>query len=380
MSRIRSGFDSLGVRAGSFMIKPSVTAGAVYDSNVFATSSNPRGDIAGVVAPSLSVSSQWDRHALDIAGSVRATRYREFSSLDQTDADLRVRGRVDLWHDAAILTNVRLGALHEGVGSITSPTNAVEPTPYSFASADVTYWQQLSRLSMAFGVRADAYDYGSTRAQDGTVINQDSRDGHIHVAHGRLDYVLTGNFGVFTAFEANARNLRGTPTQSISSEGYRSLSGVNFGLTNLLTGEVGAGYARQRFYDPGIGVIEGPAYRAMLTWSASRLLDLHAKIEQIVTEAGDTTSRGVRANAYQIGADYELRRDTVLSVVGIYEQDDFYGAPRNDTVYSGQAELKRNLNRFSDIALRYRYLRRDSDTPSASYDKHEVGLNVTARY
>lgn len=378
--REQPGYESVGVRAGPWMFNPSLTGGVSYDSNVFASGSDKRGDLAATIKPSLGVTSLWERHGLDIQGDVRSTSYRKFSQLNQTDASLRARGRIDLWHDAAVLTNFRVAALHEGVGSLTSPTGAAEPTPYSLASGDVTYWQRINRLAGSIGIRADHYNYGSTRAQDGSIINQDSRDGRVAAAHARFDYAISPAVGVFSALEVNKRDLRGTPVQPLSSDGYRSLSGFNVQLGRLVTGEFGAGYASQRFDDPAIGTIQGPAYRAMVTWSVTRLLDLHFKAEQIVTEAGDTVAGGVRADALQIGADYELRRNLILSVAGTYERDKFFGQFRNDKVYSTLTELKYVLNRYSTISLQHQYFRRDSDAPLASYDKHEVGVNVTARY
>src|SRR5882757_9028852 len=176
-TRQQPGYESVGIRAGPWMFSPSLTAGALYNSNVFASNSDKRGDVAATIEPSLGISSLWDRHSLDVQGSVRSIDYRKFSGLNQTDANLRARGRVDLWQDAAILTNFRVASLHEGVGSLTSPTGAVEPTPYNFATGDVTYWQKFGRFAGSFGLRHDTYNYGSTRAQDGSIINQDSRDG-----------------------------------------------------------------------------------------------------------------------------------------------------------------------------------------------------------
>ena len=379
-TRQQPGYESTGVQAGPWMFNPSVTAGVLYDSNVFASNSDKRGDLAATIKPELSVSSLWSRHALNIDGSVRSRWYREFSALNETDASLRLRGRVDLWHDAAILTNFRVASLHEGVGSLTSPTGAVEPTPYSLASVDVAYWQQVNRLAGSLGVRSDSYNYGSTRAQDGSVINQDSRDGRVDAAHARLDYALSPGLGIFSALEVNQRNLRGTPTQPLSSDGYRSLSGLNIQLGHLISGELGAGYASQRFDDPTIGTIQGPAYRAIVNWSITRMLDLHFKAEQIVTEASDTVAGGIRADALQLGADYELRRNVVLSVAGTFEHDKFFGETRDDDVFSTLSELKFLINRYSYISLQHQYFRRDSSTLSSSYDKHLVGLNVTARY
>lgn len=379
-TREQPGYEPVGVRAGAWMFNPSLTAGVSYDNNVFASGSDKRGDFAGTIKASLGAASLWERHGIDIQGDVRSTNYRQFSQLNQTDASLRARGRIDLWHDAAILTNFRVAALHEGVGSLTSPTNAAEPTPYSEVSGDVTYWQRINRLAASFGVRSDYYNYGSTRAQDGSIINQDSRDGRVSAAHARFDYAISPALGVFSALEVNKRDLRGTPTQSLSSSGYRSLSGFNVKLSHLISAEIGAGYASQRFDDPTIGTIQGPAYRGLINWSVTRLLDLHFKAEQIVTEASDTVAGGVRADAFQIGADYEIRRNLIFSVAGTYERDRFFGQTRNDKVQSTLAELKYVLNRYSSISIQHQYFRRDSSVPTSSYDKHVVGVNVTARY
>jgi hypothetical protein len=99
-----------------------------------------------------------------------------------------------------------------------------------------------------------------------------------------------------------------------------------------------------------------------------------------VTEASDTVAGGIRADALQLGADYELRRDLVLSVAGTVERDKFFGETRNDNVFSTLTELKFMLNRYSSISLQHQYFQRDSSAAGSSYDKHEVGLNVTARY
>jgi hypothetical protein len=49
-------------------------------------------------------------------------------------------------------------------------------------------------------------------------------------------------------------------------------------------------------------------------------------------------------------------------------------------VTTTNASVKYLMNRFSAISAYHRYTSRDSDIPTFSYDKHQVGLNVTAQF
>lgn len=373
-------YESPGIRAGAWMFNPAVTAGAFYDSNVFSSSTGQENDLAARLGASLHAQSLWERHGIDLQASTRSTLYRKNSGLNQTDATLKGMGHLDIDHATRLLTSFEVSYLHEAVGSLSSPFNAIEPTPYSLLSGDVTLRREFGRFTGSIGARVDSYDFGSTVAQNGTTIDQDSRDGQIYTAHGRIDYAFTEKLALFTSLEGNTRRLRGTPEQSLSSDGYRTLAGIDVELSHLIKGEFGAGYMEQRFEDPTIGSIQGPAYRAMLTWSPSRRLDIYFNAEQIVTTASDTSLTAVLANALQVGFDYEFRPNVILSTAGTYEKDNFKGQPRDDNVYIVDAQLKYLLNNITSLAFRYRYKRRDSNLPDFSFDKHQIGITGTARW
>jgi hypothetical protein len=379
-TRQQPGYEPVGIRDGSWMFSPSLTAGGFYDSNVFSSNSDKRSDVAAVFEPSLRAHTLWEQHGIDVKLDTQSTVYSQNSGLDQTNASLKGNAWFDVTHDLAVLTNFQIAHLNEGVGTLTSPANAVQPTPYDLLSGDVSLRKEFNRLTASAGIRVDSYDYGSTRAQDGTIINQDSRDGQIYAIHGRFDYAFSSVLGWFGGVEGNQRDIRGTPGQSLDSQGYRALSGITVGWGNLIRGEFGVGYVQQRFDDPTIGTVEGPSYRARLIWSPTRLLDIHFNAEQLVTETADTSSVGVLANALQFGFDYELRRNVIVSLAGGYESDRFFGQTRKDNVVSTDASIKYVLNRFGAVSLFHRYTNRDSDIPTFSYDKHQVGVNVTAQF
>lgn len=378
--RQQPGYEPVGIRAGSWMFNPALVSGLLYDSNVFASNTTINSDIAAVVEPSLRAHTLWERHGIDLKLNTQSTVYNQYSSLNQTNASLNGNGWIDIAKDTMLLTNFQVAHLNEGVGSLSSPSNAISPTPYDLMTGDVTLRKQFNRLTTSVGLRTDSYDYGSTRAQDGSIINQDARDGQIYSLHSRIDYAISSTLGWFAGAEGNQRDIRGTPGHTLNSQGYRALSGVTVALSNLVTGEFGAGYVQQRFDDPTIGTIEGPSYRARLTWRPTRLIDVYFNAEQLVTQTSDTSATGVLANAVQLGVDYELRRNIIVSLAGGYENDRFFGQLRTDNVITTDTRVKYLLNRFSAVSAYYRYTNRESDVSTFSYDKHLVGLNVTAQF
>jgi hypothetical protein len=378
--RLHPGYEPVGVRAGTWMFLPSLSVGGLYTSNAFSSPTDKKSDIALQVRPSLRAYTLWEGNSLALQADAQSDTYRRNPGLNQVDASFKARGRFELWHDAAILTNFRAAQLHDAVGSLTSPAGAVEPTPYTYITGDATYWQQFNRLEVSAGARVESYDYGSTVAQNGSIINQDSRDGQIYTGHGRISYVFAPSFGIFAAVEGNRRDLRGTPTQPLSSDGYRVLGGVAGEFSRLLSGEIGIGYADQQFDAPTIARVAGPAYRALLIWKPTRSVDVKFKADSIITQAADTVATGIRANAVQLGIDYEFRRNVIVSLSGIYEKDRFVGQVREDKVYAALAEVRYLLNRHWSISVRHQYTNRDSNIPTSVYDKHEVGLNVTAQF
>jgi hypothetical protein len=379
-NRQQPGYEPVGIRAGSWMFNPALISGGFYDSNVFSSNTMKRSDVAAVFEPSLRARTLWERHGIDLKLDAQSTVYNQNSGLDQTNASLKGNAWFDIAHDLAVLTNFQIAHLNEGIGTLSSPANAVQPTPYNLLSGDVSLRKEFNRLTASIGVRTDSYQFGTTRAQNGTIINQNSRDGQIYSVHSRIDYAVSSTFGWFGGVEGNERTIRGTPDHTLDSQGYRALSGFTVQLTNLISGELGAGYVQQRFVDPTIGTIDGPTYRARLTWRPTRLLDVHFNAEQLVTETADTGSVGVLTNALQLGADYELRRNVIVSLAGGYESDRFFGQLRKDHVITSDASIKYLLNRFGAISVYHRYTARNSDIPAFSFGKHQVGINVTAQF
>src|SRR5258708_11971339 len=235
-TRQQPGYEPVGRRAGYWLFGPSLISGGFYDSNVFSSNIIKRSDIAAVIEPSLRERTLWERHGIDLTLDTQSTVYKANPGLNQTNASLKGNAWFDVAKDLAILTNFQIAHLNVDVGTLSSPSGAVQPTPYNLLSGDVSIRKEFNRLTTSIGVRTDSYEYSSTRAQDGTVINQNSLDRQIYSDHGRLDYAFSPTLGWFGGAEGNQRKIRGTPSQPLHSQGFRTVSRVTGGRTHLHSG------------------------------------------------------------------------------------------------------------------------------------------------
>ena len=151
--RQQPGYEPVGIRQGSWMFNPQLISGTFYDSNVFSSNTDKRADMAAVIAPSLRAHTLWERHGIDIKLDTQSTIYNENSSLNQTNASLKGNAWYDVSHDLAVLTNFQIAHLNEGVGTLSSPSNAVSPTPYNLFSGDVSIRKEFNRLAASTGGR-----------------------------------------------------------------------------------------------------------------------------------------------------------------------------------------------------------------------------------
>ena len=273
--------------------------------------------------------------------------YNQNPGLDQTNASLKGNAWFDVSHDLAVLTNFQIAHLNVGVGTLSSPANAVQPTPYNLLSGDVSVRKEFNRLTASIGFRTDSYDYGSTRAQDGTVINQDSRDGQIYTLHGRVDYAFSSVLGWFSAVEGNERDIRGTPGHTA---GFAWLSGAV--RHHRRVDQPDHRRIRRRIC---AAAIRRSDHRHRRGSFLSRHTDLapdppaRCSLQSRTTRHGNLRYQfgGVLADAVQLGLDYELRRNVILSLAGGYETDRFFGQLRKDHVITTDSSIKYLLNRFA---------------------------------
>ena len=102
-NRIHPDYAPRGMRAGDWMFNPTLTAGMLYDSNVFSSPNKPQSDIAALLGVDLRAHTLWERHGINLGMAANSTLYRNNPGLNETDATFAGTGHFDIDHSTQLL-------------------------------------------------------------------------------------------------------------------------------------------------------------------------------------------------------------------------------------------------------------------------------------
>ncbi len=375
--RPRPDFDPLGIRAGAFLIFPSVTVIGTYDSNVYAEDNNRDDDVGLLVAPRITARSQWARHALEATVDARGGLFVEETGNNFLEVGGQVQGRLDITRQSRLNGTV---SLRRRVEDRTDPntTGVRDQTVFYVGRAAVVLRHEFARFFVQPGVQVTRLEY-----EDAGAFNNDDRD-RIRLQGGvRAGFKVSPRINAFAEAAANVVRYDQTPDDAgvnRDSEGFSVRAGAEIDFTGLLFGEFAVGYARQDYDDPALNTADGLSALIQLTWNVTPLTSV------IVTgEAGvrETTVQfaGQRASAnlqqrISVEVVHELRRNVLISGLVGYQRDDFQGTARTDNSFRVGAGVRYLVNRWLSLDVQYDFTARRSDA-AVEYVRHIVRTAVT---
>jgi hypothetical protein len=279
---------------------------------------------------------------------------------------------------AAVSHDVR----HELRRSPDEPGNARNPTRYNDTHADVAFRYRPYRVGLTAGATYDHVDYNDTALIGGGVRDNSFRERDVGVVYGRGAIEFSPGYSSFVQLSYNER-LYKTPFDfagfNRDSRGYRIDAGVELLVTDLVRGEIFAGYMDQDYTFP-LRDVSGVNYGAGLAWYATPLLTVNLDASRSLNE---TTLVGAAARddrEVRLGADYELLRNVILQGSLGYTQSKFQGIPREDNYVDAGVHATYLVNRTFSVKAGYTYDDRSSSAPGASYTDHIVSVAITARF
>ncbi len=364
-------YAPVGLRAGSFDVRPSLQIRGGYDDNPFRVSEGRKPSTFTEIEGRIEAQSNWSRHSL--YGELRGTYtdYLQVDGNDRPEAEAILRGRIDVSSLSRIELEGRAALTTDDPGTPDAITSARRPPHIYTFGARAGYVQQLNRLELGLRGTVQRSLYQDAELLSGGTLDRSDRNFTSYGVELRAGYETLPGVEPFL----EARMDRRVFDQRVDFDGIRRGSdgmelrgGIEFARERIVSGEASAGYAWRRYEDPSLRNIGGLVFDASLVWHASAL----TKISLVGnSEIGETTllgASGVFHRRAGVIIEHAFRRWLIGSAGVHYAVDDYRGAGRRDERLTLRAGLTYHLNRYAALEGEIRHERQRSDDPSGEYD------------
>ena len=363
-------FDPVGIRAGSFILRPAIEVMAGYDTNPERVTGG-RGSRLAIISPELVVRSDWERHALDadIRGSY--STYEDVPFADRPNLDAKVNGRIDVNRDTNIDLQGRLLVSTDNPGSPNLQADLAKLPIFTTVGTSAGIAHRFNRLEIALKGSFDRTDYQESQLTDGTSAGNEDRNFNQYGAQLRGSYELLPGVKPFAEIGVDTRvhdlevDRSGTMRDST---GIIPKVGTTYEISPKLTGEIAVGYLLRTYKDPTLPDLRGLISDTSLLWTASALTSVKLTARSTAEESVVAGVSGTLKRDAGVEVEHRFRRYLIGTFRLGYGLDDYVGSTREDRRFATSAALTYKLTRTLHIKgeLRYEMLR--SNSAGADYD------------
>lgn len=358
LDRPRPEYDAIGIPLDSFLLYPRLNIVSGYDDNIYATDTNTKADGIFQIQPSLALKSQWSEHELDFDAHSSINQYFSHGTEDTNDYGAALNGRLDILASTNITAHASYDLETEARGDESAAENTVNPVQFSVWTGQLSGMHQFNRLQVSVTGTWDDYNYLDGRDGLGNVIDQHFRNVQDTGETVRADYAISPDTAVFLSGNLNQHSYPVQPplvANDYNSTGFEALGGVNFQITNLVTGELGAGYFKQDYPNVAGQNLGSLALHGTVQWFPTELTTVSVKVDRLVADSSLQGSAGYLTTGGSVQVDHELRYNVILSGIFSYNDDSFQGIDRNDGRWTAGIGAKYLLTREVGIGLNYNH-------------------------
>ncbi len=359
-------YEPLGIRVGSFLLRPSIEVGYGADSNPNRTSNGPRSNFTQIL-PELQIKSEWPVHELGatLRGSYFA--YDNIPSLNRPSADTKVVGRYDFNRDLRFEGEGRFLLGTDNPGSPNLQADLAKLPIYTTFGTTAGLAQRFNRLDLSVKGSVDRTTYQDSELTDGTSVSNEDRNYTQYRIQGRISYEFTPGFKPFVELDTDKR-IHDNDATGRDSHALTPKGGVTFELLRYLTGEVSIGYTNREYEDPTLQPLKGFVVDASLVWVATGLTTVTFTASTRTDESPLAGVSGAFRRDVGVQVDHAFRRWLIGTVKLGYGQDDYVGLDRLDNRTSLAAIVTYKFSRELWLKGEFRQEWMNSTAPGVDYD------------
>jgi hypothetical protein len=371
-------YAALGIRAGSFVLLPSVDFSGAASTN---PERLPGGSPAPyvVTAPELIVRSDWERHSLtaDFAGSWTQYMQDLVPSLNVPYMNSKVDGRIDVTRDTQINLQLRGIINTDNPGS---PNNqfGLAQLPINFdVGQTVGISQQFNRLSVSFKGTYDRTTYNPSLLTDGEYSSNADRNFDQYGGIGRIAYEIDPGLKPFVQVEGDQR-VHDEPfdRNNLQRESYGITEkvGAAINMFGSLSGEMAIGYVDRIYKDPTLPNVAGVIGDGALLWQPSPLTSAKLSATSQIYETVLTGASGQFSRDLTLEVDHAFRYWLIGVLKGGYGNDVYPGAGLQDNRWFASVGAVYKLTREFQLNATLRQDWQIATQPTFTYNATSVLL------
>lgn len=365
-------FDPVGIRVGSFILKPAIELSGGYNSNP-GELAKPLGSSEWIVAPELKLQSDWSQHALQAELRGSYTDYPGFKStpsLNQPLVDSKVAARIDVSRQTKIELEgrFRLTTVNPSSPDLPAGLKTLPITTQSGATLGVTH--TFNRLELGVAGTFDRITYANSQLTDGETFSNADRNYNQYGAKLRAGYELLPGMTPFVEFGGDQRihdlsvDFSGVHRDSV---GEATSVGSTFDLAHELTGSLSVGYAARSYNDPTLKNFGGVIADGKLAWAATPLTTLTFTARSTIDESTLAGVSGELDRDFGVQLDHSFRRWLIGTLKFGYGWTDYIGSTRLDQRYAAAAQITYKMSRDLWLKGEYRHEWQTSNFFGESY-------------
>lgn len=360
-------YEPVGIRAGSFLVLPSIEVSEGYSDNVTGTSGPKESGTFTELEGAVTARSNWSRHSLE--GSMRGT-YTFFESSnaeDEVNLDAEVTGVIDVRRNTIATLSAAVGIEDD---------DGAEDYEYG---VDGTLSHRFNRVIASIRGSFDLFEFSERTATTGSVTRDAVADYQEREVAFRLGYEFSPAITVFSEMAFNNRRFN-DPVDSNGilrgSDGYAVSVGTDLELGAFLRGSVSIGHQVQTPDDSRFEDISGVILDADLTWSITPLTTITLAAGTNFDETVSAGSSGSIRRTAGVGVTHSLRRNLLLTGALNVSRNDFEGTNLTEDELTATFGVEYLLSRNLALTAEYNHFAFDSTMAGASYTVNSVMVGL----
>ncbi len=373
----------IGIRAGTYLIFPTVEEKIVYDDNIFGVSKNKTGDFRNEVSPQVTFQSHLPRHVLNMALGGRIVSYLDNPDQDYVDGHAALNGALHIDHAHTLSLSLLTRQEHEERSDITASRSAAEPVPIWRNKAAIGITRDVGRLYGTLSATYNRWDYSNVDSLDGKTLDQNFRDLESWSAQLQGGYRISPGFELVSKLRFlrqlnTANNL--DPKDVIDGYGYEAVAGLAFETSPLLRWRLLGGYGLRDYDQDGRENISTSLLEGQFEWLPTQKMTIYGSVSREIVDLESNQSGGSVETAIDGRMDYEIYNNIVLSAGATAKDTDFTEENRSDRTYSARIGLEYYLNKNWLFTFQYEHEHRDSNLDEFDMDSNRFMIGAKLRF